>query len=96
MIAPSVLGAGEHAHAVWPTEPTVEPLALGYPAAARRRIGSTAPRGLVADVTPAAVAKLDLTPGRWVHFAVKAAEVQVYPCRVAMCVEQVSARPVTI
>jgi molybdate transport system ATP-binding protein len=45
--------------------------------AADRSDGSA---GLVADVTPAAVAELDLTPGRWVHFAVKAAEVQVYPC----------------
>ncbi|WP_084483841.1 sulfate/molybdate ABC transporter ATP-binding protein [Nocardia anaemiae] len=36
--------------------------------------------GLVADITPAAVAELDLAPGRSVYFAVKAAEVQVYPC----------------
>lgn len=36
--------------------------------------------GLVADVTPAAVAELDLAPGRPVYFAVKAAEVQVYSC----------------
>ncbi|WP_227999309.1 sulfate/molybdate ABC transporter ATP-binding protein [Nocardia australiensis] len=36
--------------------------------------------GLVADITPAAVAELDLSPGMWVHLAVKAVEVQVYPC----------------
>jgi molybdate transport system ATP-binding protein len=36
--------------------------------------------GLIADVTPAAAAELDLAPGRSVYFAVKAAEVQVYPC----------------
>jgi molybdate transport system ATP-binding protein len=45
--------------------------------AADRTDGSA---GLVADVTPAAVAELDLTPGRSVYFAVKATEVQVYPC----------------
>ncbi|WP_239003696.1 sulfate/molybdate ABC transporter ATP-binding protein [Nocardia panacis] len=36
--------------------------------------------GLAADLTPAAVAELDLTPGLPVHFAVKATEVHVYPC----------------
>ena len=38
--------------------------------------GST---GLAADVTAAAVADLDLTPGRDVHFVVKAQEVQLLP-----------------
>ncbi|WP_433712706.1 TOBE domain-containing protein [Nocardia sp. CA-084685] len=33
-----------------------------------------------ADITPGAVAELDLAPGRSVYFAVEAAEVQVYPC----------------
>ncbi len=34
--------------------------------------------GLSADVTPAAVAELDLAPGTRVHFAVKASEVAIY------------------
>jgi molybdate transport system ATP-binding protein len=38
--------------------------------------GST---GLAADVTAAAVADLDLAPGRDVHFVVKAQEVQLLP-----------------
>ncbi|MFI5778411.1 sulfate/molybdate ABC transporter ATP-binding protein [Nocardia sp. NPDC051570] len=36
--------------------------------------------GIVADLTPSAVAELGLTPGLPVYFAVKATEVQVYPC----------------
>ncbi|MQY22958.1 sulfate/molybdate ABC transporter ATP-binding protein [Nocardia macrotermitis] len=36
--------------------------------------------GVVADLTPAAVAELALTPGERAYFTVKAAEVQVYPC----------------
>ncbi|MBY8858858.1 ABC transporter ATP-binding protein [Nocardia sp. CA2R105] len=36
--------------------------------------------GVVADLTPAAVAELSLTPGEEVYFTVKAGEVQVYPC----------------
>lgn len=36
--------------------------------------------GLAADLTPAAVAELDLAPGLPVFFAVKATEVHVYPC----------------
>ncbi|WP_225725728.1 MULTISPECIES: sulfate/molybdate ABC transporter ATP-binding protein [unclassified Nocardia] len=36
--------------------------------------------GLAADLTPAAVAELDLAPGLPVYFAVKATEVHVYPC----------------
>lgn len=35
--------------------------------------------GLAADLTPAAVAELDLAPGSRVHLAVKASEVAVYP-----------------
>jgi molybdate transport system ATP-binding protein len=37
------------------------------------------PSGLLADVTAAAVADLDLVPGKAVHFAVKATEVSIYP-----------------
>ena len=37
--------------------------------------------GLAADVTPAAVAELGVEPGDEVYFAVKAAEVTVYPAR---------------
>ena len=40
--------------------------------------GST---GLVADITAAAAADLDLVPGKRVHYAVKATEVAVYPAR---------------
>ncbi len=36
--------------------------------------------GIVADLTPGAVAELALAPGLPVHFAVKATEVQVYSC----------------
>ena len=36
--------------------------------------------GLIADLTPAAVAEVGLLPGAEVYFAVKATEVQVYPC----------------
>ncbi|MCM6776994.1 ATP-binding cassette domain-containing protein [Nocardia sp. CDC159] len=36
--------------------------------------------GLVADLTPGAAAELALAPGMSVYFAVKAIEVQVYPC----------------
>ena len=35
--------------------------------------------GLMADITAEAVADLDLTVGSEVHFAVKAAEVALYP-----------------
>jgi molybdate transport system ATP-binding protein len=40
--------------------------------------GST---GLLADITAAAAADLDLAPGKRVHYAVKATEVAVYPAR---------------
>ena len=36
--------------------------------------------GVVADLTPAAVAELGIVPGDEVYFSVKAGEVQVYPC----------------
>nr|WP_227837680.1 ATP-binding cassette domain-containing protein [Nocardia aurantia] len=36
--------------------------------------------GLVADLTPGAVAELGLAPGTAVYFVVKATEVHVYPC----------------
>ncbi len=36
--------------------------------------------GVVADLTPAAVAELSVVPGEEVYFSVKAGEVQVYPC----------------
>ncbi|MFF3568369.1 sulfate/molybdate ABC transporter ATP-binding protein [Nocardia jiangxiensis] len=36
--------------------------------------------GMVADLTPAAIAELGITPGEQVYFTVKAVEVQVYPC----------------
>jgi molybdate transport system ATP-binding protein len=36
--------------------------------------------GVVADLTPAAVAELGIVPGEEVYFSVKAGEVQVYPC----------------
>ncbi|MCX4096504.1 sulfate/molybdate ABC transporter ATP-binding protein [Nocardia sp. alder85J] len=36
--------------------------------------------GLVADLTPGAVAELGLAPGATVYFVVKATEVRVYPC----------------
>ncbi|MGF6881904.1 molybdate transport system ATP-binding protein [Nocardia sp. GAS34] len=36
--------------------------------------------GMVADLTPAAVAELEIVPGEEVYFSVKAGEVQVYPC----------------
>ncbi|WP_067677654.1 sulfate/molybdate ABC transporter ATP-binding protein [Nocardia miyunensis] len=36
--------------------------------------------GMVADLTPAAIAELRIAPGEEVYFAVKAVEVQVYPC----------------
>jgi len=35
--------------------------------------------GLAADLTPAAVAELEVVPGAAVHLAVKAAEVRIYP-----------------
>ncbi|GAB0101042.1 ATP-binding cassette domain-containing protein [Nocardia sp. JMUB6875] len=41
--------------------------------------GPGAAAGLAADLTPAAVAQLGLTPGMDVYFAVKATEVDVYP-----------------
>ncbi|MBC7304008.1 MAG: ABC transporter ATP-binding protein [Nocardia sp.] len=46
------------------------------------RVRGDAPRtpGLCADLTPAAVAQLDLTIGAQVYFAVKATEVRVYAC----------------
>lgn len=46
------------------------------------RVRGDAPRtpGLCADLTPAAVAQLQLTVGARVHFAVKATEVRVYAC----------------
>ncbi len=36
---------------------------------------------LIADITAAAAADLDLVPGKPVHYAVKATEVQIYPAR---------------
>ncbi|MGW4244769.1 sulfate/molybdate ABC transporter ATP-binding protein [Nocardia sp. NPDC004722] len=41
--------------------------------------GPGAAAGLAADLTPAAVAQLGVTPGMEVYFAVKATEVDVYP-----------------
>jgi len=37
--------------------------------------------GLIADITAASAADLDLVPGKQVYFAVKATEVQIYPAR---------------
>ncbi len=36
---------------------------------------------LIADITAAAAADLDLVPGKHIHFAFKATEVQIYPAR---------------
>ncbi|MET0965657.1 MAG: TOBE domain-containing protein, partial [Nakamurella sp.] len=36
---------------------------------------------LLADITAASAADLELMPGKHVHFAVKATEVQIYPIR---------------
>jgi len=36
---------------------------------------------LIADITAAAAADLELVPGKQVYFAVKATEVQIYPSR---------------
>lgn len=36
---------------------------------------------LIADITAAAAADLDLVPGKPVHYAIKATEVQIYPAR---------------
>jgi molybdate transport system ATP-binding protein len=37
--------------------------------------------GLIADITAASAADLELVPGKQVHYAVKATEVQIYPAR---------------
>lgn len=37
------------------------------------------PGGLIADITAAAAADLDLIPGKHVHYAIKATEVAIYP-----------------
>jgi len=40
------------------------------------------PGDLIADITAASAAGLELVPGKSVHFAVKATEVQIYPSRI--------------
>ena len=42
-------------------------------------IGGTG--GLIADITAAAAADLELLPGKAVHYAIKATEVQIYPAK---------------
>jgi len=37
--------------------------------------------GLIADITAASAADLELVPGKEVYYAVKATEVQIYPAR---------------
>ena len=44
--------------------------------ASRRRRRATA---LIADITAASAADLELVPGKPVHYAVKATEVMIYP-----------------
>jgi molybdate transport system ATP-binding protein len=42
---------------------------------------TTGTGGLIADITAAAAADLDLVPGKPVYYAVKATEVKIYPAR---------------
>ncbi|MFI6368494.1 TOBE domain-containing protein [Nocardia sp. NPDC050630] len=79
MIGPSVLGVGALDHG----RGCDEVGNCAYPRNdAPRAGGDPHPYTRIdhADITPGAVAELDLAPGRSVYFAVKATEVQVYPC----------------
>ena len=49
-----------------------------HAASADRQTEAPGTDGLVADITAASAADLDLVPGKLVHFAVKATEVTIY------------------